>query len=239
MAPPSLEEVMINDFYWFSRSRAMVDNAITSREEAASKVLTAVGWFWTVYSTVAVVGTAVTRVALPWWVAVALALPTIFLLVAYLLALRVIFPYDGKFDQRSPESIKGAYEVVLGLKRKRLRTAVVGTGVAAGSVALAVLVAALTSPSSGQFLSARFRDGEAGGGRMLVSGRAAADEDVLVSVTPRADGQNAQPVAVLERASSSGAVKTSVAVPAARAYDVKIEWTEDGQTRSLSEVVRT
>jgi hypothetical protein len=239
MAPPTLEEVMINDFYWFSRSRAMVDTAVTSREEAAGKVLTAVGWFWTVYSTVAVVGTAVTKVAFPWWVAVVLALPTVFLLVAYLLALRVIFPYDGAFDHRSPQSIAGAYQAVLGLKRKRLRTAVVGTGVAAGTVALAVLVAAITSPTSGQYLSARYRADEAGGGgRMLVSGRVAADRDVVVSLTPRADGGAGQPVVVLERASSSGAVRSSVAAPAGRAYEVKMEWSEDGQTRSFSEVVR-
>lgn len=146
MPEPTLDDVMINDFYWFSRARAMVDSAVTSREEAAAKLVTGVGWFWTVYSTVAIVGSAIVKTAFPWWMAIALALPAVFLVVAYLLGLHVMIPFDGRFDPRSPTEIQEAFQAVVALKRRRLKIAVIALIVAAVSVVAAVLAAAVVSP---------------------------------------------------------------------------------------------
>ena len=148
MAQPTLDDVLINDFYWLARARAMVDSAITSREEAATKLVTGVGWFWTVYSTVAIVGTAIAEADFAWWVAITLALPALFLMAAYLLGLLVMIPFDGRFDPRSPTEIEQAYRAAVELKRRRLRIAVIALIVAAVSVVAAVLAAAVTSPKA-------------------------------------------------------------------------------------------
>ncbi|HEX2274675.1 MAG TPA: hypothetical protein VHG90_12450 [Acidimicrobiales bacterium] len=236
MAAPTLEEVMINDLYWFARARALVDNAILSREEAAAKLLSAVGWFWTVYSTVAIVGTAIADTSFSWWVAVALALPAVSLLFAYLLGLRVLMPHDGCFDRQSPTEIEEACNAILGLKKRRLKVAVGATIVAAATVVGAVLAAAVTSPATDQTLSARFRP--AGDeGRLVVAARVQAETDVVVSVRPEGTTPEARPVEVIERSSKRGDVRSDVAVPLAGSYEVELEWVDDDLTRSVSKNV--
>jgi hypothetical protein len=138
---------MIDDRYWLSRARTLVDNAVTSREEAAGKLVTGVGWFWTVYSTVAIVGTAIARMAFPWWVATVLALPAVFLMIAYLLALWVMIPYEGSFDPSSPDEIEEVYEKVVDLKRRRLKLAVFALIVASVFVVGAILTASVMRPT--------------------------------------------------------------------------------------------
>jgi hypothetical protein len=70
-------------------------------------------------------------------------------MVAYLLGLHVMIPFDGRFDPRSPTEIERAYQAAVQLKRRRLRIAVVALVVAAASVFAAVLTAAVTSPKPG------------------------------------------------------------------------------------------
>ncbi len=228
---------MINDFYWFSRSRAMVDNAITSREEAAGKLVTAVGWFWTVYSTTAIIGTAISDIIMPWPLTVALVLPTIFLLLAYLLGLHVIIPHDGRFDPRSPTEIEEAYQAVLQLKRRRLKVAVIATTLAAGTVVAAILVASTSAPESTttSFLAHYESKGEHG--VLVVTGRLPGVGEALLSAEPRDDAAREGTMRSLETVSRSGEFHRSLVVPPAKSYDVKVEWKKGTETRSISRTV--
>jgi len=149
MTAPSLDEVMVNDLFWFSRAREMIERAVTAREEAASRLVTGVGWFWTVYSSVAIVGVAITEQDLSLPVGIFLAAPAILLMFTYLLALRVLLPFDGEFERKSPDSIESAYQAALDLKRARLRIAVVAASISAVSVGAAVFVTAVSSQAAG------------------------------------------------------------------------------------------
>ena len=145
MTAPSLDEVMVNDLFWFIRAREMIERAVTAREEAATRLVTGVGWFWTVYSSVAIVGVAIAEQDFSVPVGIALASPAILLMLTYLLALRVLLPFDGEFERKSPDSIEAAYRAALDQKRTRLKIAVLAAATSALSVGVAVLVAAITS----------------------------------------------------------------------------------------------
>src|SRR6266536_3036291 len=100
--PTPLEDLVVNDRYWLGRGREMVTASIRGRDEAAGRLGTAVGWFWTVYTTAALVGVALTD-RLPTAVALLLGLPAVLLVAAYALVVWAHTPIGTSFDPRVPE----------------------------------------------------------------------------------------------------------------------------------------
>jgi predicted histidine transporter YuiF (NhaC family) len=138
----SLEDVILGDRYWLARAKSMADSAITAREEAAGRIVTGVAFFWTIYSTVVVASLAVSQRASA-TLTIALTIPAAVMVVAYLVALIVIYPVDVQFDPRSPTDIERAYKYALQRKCQRLRAAVFCTSIAGVAVLMAILVAGL------------------------------------------------------------------------------------------------
>jgi hypothetical protein len=143
LADTTTRDVLIDDRYWLSRGRAVLDGAITCREEAAAKLVAGVGWFWTVYST-AVLATLTVSGRTSVLTAVALTVPAAFLVAAYLAGLRVFHPVDMAFHPSSPTQIRRQYENAVLVKRARLKVATILTTLAGIAMVAAILVVALS-----------------------------------------------------------------------------------------------
>jgi hypothetical protein len=78
-----------------------VTASIRGRDEAASRLATAIGWFWTVYTAAALVGIALADRVLPAWMAVLLALPAVLLVAAYALVIWALNPIRASLTHAS------------------------------------------------------------------------------------------------------------------------------------------
>jgi hypothetical protein len=223
--PTPLEDLVVNDRYWLARAREMITASIRGRDEAAGRLGTAVGWFWTVYTTAALVGVALTNRRLPAAVAV-------LLVAAYALVVWAQTPIGISFDPRVPEQIARAHQAASCAKQRRLIAATACTLAAALAVAGAVTATALTSPAPAAALHAAHTTR---GGRHLIAIRAqlAATEPVTLTVTP----QGAQPLTLLETSDRDGVLHASVPVPAAASYQVSATWTDNDTYWQLTRIV--
>jgi len=230
--PTPLEDLVVNDRYWLGRGREMVTASIRGRDEAAGRLGTAVGWFWTVYTTAALIGVALTNRRLPAAVALLLALPAVLLVAAYALVVWAQTPIGTSFDPRVPEQIARAHDAASRAKQRRLIAATACTLAAALAVAGVVTATVLTSPAPAAALHAAHTTQ---GGRHLIAIRAqlAATEPVTLTLTP----QGAQPLTLLETSDRDGVLHASVPVPAAPSYQVSATWTENDTRWQLTRIV--
>src|SRR5688572_29215558 len=118
-----LSEIMVNDRYWLQWARASTDATIDARINAGERLTTALAWFWTVYTAIALVGVAVSNRNFSLALGTLIFLPVGLLIGAYLLATRVLMPVDLQFDPRVPEEIQAAYVAAANKMRSRLRAA--------------------------------------------------------------------------------------------------------------------
>ena len=137
----------VNDGYWFSYSKILIDGALKSRDDAADKLQTFVGWLWTVYTAGAVVGAALGKLSVSATQNVFIGLPIVFLIIAYLSCIRVRIPVITGFDPRIPDSIAAAYKHNLLLKQQRLLSALFFT--AASGLLVAIAIATTSTATSG------------------------------------------------------------------------------------------
>jgi hypothetical protein len=144
--PTPLQDLMVNDRYWLSRARGMVDQAVKARDEAAGRLVTGVGWLWTVYTGAALVGVALADRALEGWRLGLLMVPGVLLVVAYGLAMWALWPVAVAFDPRVIEDIKAAHVHAAEVKRRRVWLAGVTAGIGAVAVLAAILVTATAPP---------------------------------------------------------------------------------------------
>jgi hypothetical protein len=230
--PTPLEDLVVNDRYWLGRGREMVTASIRGRDEAAGRLSTAVGWFWTVYTTAALVGVAFTNRRLPAAVALLLALPAVLLVAAYALVMWAQTPIGTSFDPRVPEQIALAHQAASRAKQRRLIAATACTLAAALAVGGAVTATALTGPAP---VAGLYATHSIQGGRDLIAIRAqlAATEPVTLTLTP----QGAQPLTLLETSDRDGVLHASVPVPAARSYQVSATWTDNNTRWQLARTV--
>lgn len=219
IAPP---RPLIDDAFWFELSKELVQGADKARNEAASKLQTTVGWFWTVYTAAAVAGVALTDKDLPGWSIALIVLPVPALLCGYWLAGWTQVPVDIKFDPRMPDVIMEAHQHAGKVKRHRLIAATIVSGVAAALVAVAVVAAALAEPaSSDNGFSASF-DRDALKTQIALGGSFPPGGKVVITVTP-AGGTLRRYVYVTK----DGDLDKTFAVVVAASYEVAASWTEE------------
>lgn len=133
---------VINAQFWTDWQADYIAGAVTRRDEAAGRLVTATGWFWTVYTTIALVGTALAkRTSLHGWHTVVVLLPVATLLISYLLALWTLNPIVGHTEQTSREA-KELWRRVLAVKSLRLQLASAMLLVSAALIVLAGLLVA-------------------------------------------------------------------------------------------------
>jgi len=232
--PTPLEDLVVDDLYWLSRARGMLDQSIRGRDEAAARLSSGVGWLWTVYTGAALVGVAVRSRPLPGWVVVVLVAPALLLVAAYALATWAGLPIEVAFDPRVIQEIEDVHVRASREKRRRLRLAGVAAALGAAAVLAAVVVTAtVRAGQAGPSLSATV-DQQPGGRRVvLVAGRVPPRTQVTVTVTAEQGG--AGPVSQLVVADDSGEVHASVPVgPAGRGWRVQAAWSEGRERWTLT-----
>jgi hypothetical protein len=143
--PPPIAVPQINDAYWFSYSKTVVDRAIQSRDDAAEKLQTYVAWLWTVYTLGASVGFALGKLSLDFWPAILVSSPVLALVIVYWMTVWVRVPVLCQFDPRIPEQIEKLYSHNLLLKQRRLKLTLVAAAAAALLVSCALFCAATIS----------------------------------------------------------------------------------------------
>jgi hypothetical protein len=141
--PPPPTVPQINDAYWFGYSKTLVDGALKSRDDAADKLQSYVGWLWTIYTAGAIVGINLGKLSLDLWPALLIASPVVALVAVYWMTIWVRTPALTKFDPRMPQDIERAYNHNLKKKQRRLVLTLIAAALSAVQVA-AVLVYAST-----------------------------------------------------------------------------------------------
>jgi hypothetical protein len=100
------DEIKVIDAqFWTNWLADYVASAVDRREAAANRLITALGWFWTVYTASALIGTALHKADLASWAVVLELSPIATLSVAYLYALWALNPHVGTIHQTESEAI--------------------------------------------------------------------------------------------------------------------------------------
>jgi hypothetical protein len=226
---------LVDDAYWFERSKDMVQGASSKRTEAAGKLQTTIGWFWTIYAAAAVVGVSFADKDFGLWASILIVLPIPFLVLAYWLAGWAQIPVGVQFDPRAPDEIRLAHEYSARKKKQRLGSATLVSLIGALFVTIAILTASYvddeSEPEPG--FAAVFDDGGTNP-QLAVGGDFPSGSRVVITVTPK-DGTARRRIAV---APSSGEVQQVIRVPVAASYEVTATWDEEKVgTRSLTKMV--
>jgi hypothetical protein len=233
--PTPLQDLMVNDRYWLARARGMLDQAVRSRDEAASRLVVAVGWLWTVYTGAALVGVAVADRQVAGWRVAVLAAPGVLLVSAYGLGLWALWPVAVAFDPRVIEEIQAAHLHAAEVKQRRVWLAGVTAGVGAVSVVAAVLATA-TAPATttDPRMAAVAQLRPDGGAMVLVSGKipAAAGQAVSVTVTP----ERGRAVAMVTTADPSGRIQLEAVLAGSMGPEgrARVAWADGKQGWALT-----
>lgn len=132
---------VIDAQFWTDWLADYVRGAIERREGAAQRLITALGWFWTVYTASSLLGTALARKSFAAWEASLVLSPIATLSAAYLAALWALDPIAARVSQTESQAID-LWERVLARTLWRLRLA---SGLLAVSVVLIVAGAAVVA----------------------------------------------------------------------------------------------
>jgi hypothetical protein len=114
---------LISGQYWTDWFADYIAGAISRRDDAANRLITAIAWFWTVYTATALVGTALgSRASLSAWQVLLILCPIVTLLLSYLCTLWTLNPIVGDTTQ-TEAAAKALWGEILRKKLFRLRLA--------------------------------------------------------------------------------------------------------------------
>ncbi len=242
MATPTAtdDEEKIDDKYWFSLGKKMIDNSVANLETSSSRLQAVITWLWGIYTAGAAVGIALANLSLPWYMTALVFLPSATLIVAYLLSAWAQTSVPGIFNNQEAIEIKANYEEISRIKYTRFKLTLLFVVI---SVLLVILALALTSfsrqPVTPDFNAAvHTQDNQ---DVIALTGNFPADTNIIVSITPYSAAD--VPGAVKELpyvTSSSGEIQTSISLDTqASKYDVVVSWQEDdGLSRSLQRSIQ-
>jgi hypothetical protein len=233
--PTPLQDLMVNDRYWLARARGMVDQAVKARDEAAGRLVTGVGWLWTVYTGAALVGVALANRSLDGWRVGLLVLPGVLLVVAYGLAVWALWPVAIAFDPRVVEEIQAAHLHAATVKRRRVWLAGVTAGVGAVAVVAAVFATATAPATPAEPRVAAIVQSRPGGGVVVLVGGVvplAAGQPVTVTVT----SERGSSVVMVTTADPTGRVQVQapLADSVGSGSRVRLAWTDGKQQWTLT-----
>jgi hypothetical protein len=113
---------VIDAQFWTNWLADYVASALERREAAASRLISALSWFWTVYTVTALVGTALYQANLDAWAVSLLLSPIATLSAAYLCALWALNPIVGTIRQTESDA-RALWSRLLDQKLRRLQLA--------------------------------------------------------------------------------------------------------------------
>ncbi|HEY2721624.1 MAG TPA: hypothetical protein VGI82_07860 [Chitinophagaceae bacterium] len=142
---------MIDDAYWLKFAKDHVTNALTARDDAASKLDTFITYVWSVYTAVFTAALAFGEVPAKNWVKFIMVLPVILFPVAKFLCMEVQLPVPVNFYPNIPQSIENdGYATIIRSKNRMLNIAKAAVIVSAFSIALSIFVFRLDGLSAKQ-----------------------------------------------------------------------------------------
>jgi len=144
MGEPDYDEFVAGETFWLQRGREMIVASLERRDAAARQLMNTLAWLWAAYTGAAVVSTALADTALSATSAVIVSIPSVALVVAYLLATWASMPVVVEFDPRVPMSIEAEHARAVGIKSRRLICASIATAIAGIAVAASVTAVALS-----------------------------------------------------------------------------------------------
>jgi hypothetical protein len=222
-----LEDLAVNNRFWLGEGRKIVQSRVTRLEDAAGKLVAAVGWFWTVYTAAALVGVALADRNLDTWALVVIALPAVALIAAYGLGTWVLMPVYTKFIVNVPDEVEAELTKAYEEKRKRLGIAFFATAIAAVLLVIAIAVTAEATPTANQSFSADIAAVD-GTNTVAVGGQFLANQAVTVTVEP-GEKPSTDAKSSVRRAVASGSGQLDLAIPlvgSAASWKVTASWTE-------------
>lgn len=137
---------LIDDRYWFARSKELVDRGSSAYSDAAAKLQTTLVWLWGLYTAGAAVGLALAKAKFSVSTTAWTALPSVLMPIAYWTTTWVQMPAHADFDARAPAAIREAVNASVSEKRFRLRWAQLASFLATASVAASLFAAAFSKP---------------------------------------------------------------------------------------------
>lgn len=229
--PKPLADLIVGDRFWLGYAQELVRAAVSAPERRAEQLAAAVAWLWTIYSSAVLVVLGVGGARPPMPAALALALPSALLIVAYWSAARVRRPIPVEFDPRVPVQIEQVHAAAARDKAGQLEAAERWAGVATASVVLALLVA-LIAPGT-PHVELAVRADPADPQQLLVLAAVPADAVVQLSVRPADAGASAA-ASRLERADAHGRLQARLPVAGPGPQRVTATWREGTLERSVS-----
>jgi hypothetical protein len=172
--PTPLEDLVVNDRFWLGYARTTISESAKNRLATADKLVTAAGWFWTVYSSVAVVGVAVSDRDFSVGQVISIVLPIPALAIAYFLAVWAASTIEAEYDPRVPAEVAAVYDTRAVERAKRIKIAMGAIAVSAVLVVIAGVVASLSSSPKTSTVS-------------LAAARTSSTTEVVVVAEVRAD----------------------------------------------------
>lgn len=233
--PKALEDLIVGDRFWLATAQEAVKGAIKAPEDRAAQLTTAIGWFWTVYSSAGLLAIALAGDRLGVWHALLIAVPSLVLIVAYSVAGSVGRPLLFDFDPRVPAEIAQAHGEAALAKRRALkraeRWALLGAVAVVAGLAGAI---GLVPRAQGTSLAARINPADRQ--QVLVLAEVPANAVVTFNAVVAAAGGASSSAAVLQRSDDSGTARAMLPLPAAGTVRVTASWTStpDGIERTMS-----
>jgi hypothetical protein len=231
---------LVDDRFWFESSKEMVQNATSSRNEAAAKLQTMIAWFWGIYTASASVGVALSKSTYSFPIILLIASPSVVLIAAYWVAVWVQMPIRAEFDPRIPSDIKRAYHKGIKIKNWKLNVAIALSFVAAAMVSVALIAASLSKQKSSLNFRAYYHTTKKGHNIIALSGPFPTDKIVL-RITPFTPSGsldiNKEKELLLTSLSDQSQPNIEIDFVADK-YTVTAEWEdEDGTLHSLTQIV--
>ena len=224
--PKPLADLMVNDRFWLSQAQEAVKGAIKGPEERAAQLVTAIGWFWTVYSSAGLLAIALAgdRLGVP--MALLIVAPSFVLILAYWRASKVCRPHLFDFDPRVPAQIQRAHAEAALAKRRDLAAAESLVLISAVVVAVGLACGVWITPrAEGTSLTARFSPSSPL--EVLVVAEVPAGSNVTFTAMPVGATTGAlAPVNAMTRADRNGVAQVSLRLSASSAVRVTASWQE-------------
>lgn len=149
---------IVDDAFWLAYAKNTIQNSISTRNEAASKLEKMTLWFWGLYTTSFTIGVSINIIDAPTTVLILLASPVFTLIITYWLCVIAQFPVTADFDPRIPMEIKDAFNSGLKAKDKRFRWALFSTLVSAFLLGSALFSLSFVKKKEDKCMSACYND---------------------------------------------------------------------------------
>jgi len=215
-----------DDLFWLQRAGAIVTGTAAALDNAARRLADAMAWFWTAYAAVALVVVTGTDGINGVGTAVVVAVPAVLVFAAYLSATFATLPIQVNFDDRAPDSIKAAHELVMKRRRRRIEISAVLAALAALSVAAAVSLIAVTRGQDRTDVAV-FNISDT---RILAGGQVDEVKQVTVRLVDPKGGLTERVVPV-----ANGSWDTTFPLAISGIYEVSAIWTIDEVRHSVAE----